>query len=373
MTLRTEMIRVLLGRELLRLRKNPTPLFLLGLAVAIALLTAGSVPRKMADTNRPAGSTCWIVYEQNDPWIEHLYVRLSRDPSFRFVHTVDLAHPGLRIDYPPGVCAIEIHTKAKDGLDVGPLQIRYRHFGADDSVLWPFARRFWAVTTEHYGKLPRIVDEIAPIAAPAPATRATMLATTRISEVVTIELVGTILLFFVQFLCCCHLFVSFTSQDRERGTLSALALTPIHAGELLAAKSILHLGLSLGSSAAVIAILKPAALGTPGLWWTLFAASCGFLAVGTLITALSRTQSTAALLTLCYMLVSGVIFSLADEFSLFASLKQLMFENHSLTLTYVNLSRPAGFFPAPGLFFLSLLVVGWSYAGGHLFRRLAFR
>jgi hypothetical protein len=367
------MIRVLLGRELLRLRKNPTPLLLLGLTITIALLTAASVPRKMADTSQTGRPICWIVYEQKSPWIEHLYERLSEDPSFRFARAVDLSRSGQTIRYPPGVCAIEIRTETKNGSEVGPLQIRYRHFGADDSVLWPFARRFWVATTEHYGNLPNIVDEIVPIASPRHAAQSTLLATAKLSQVVTIELVGTILLFFVQFLCCCHLFVSFTSQDRERGTLSALALTPINVGELLAAKFILHLGLSLGTCAAVIAFLKPSALGTPGLWWTLFAASCGFLAIGTLIAALSRTQATAALLTLCYMLVSGVIFSLADKFSLFASLKQMMFENHSLNLTYVSLCLPAGFFPAPGLLLLSLLVLGWGYAGGHLFRRLAFR
>ncbi len=141
-------------------------------------------------------------------------------------------------------------------------------------------------------------------------------------------------------LACCHLLVSFTSQDRERGTLMALTLSPATSSEILTAKFIFHLGLSLECCVTIVAILQPMALLQPTLDAQLLLTSFGLMSVGTCISTFARTQAAAGLLALCYMLAGAVLFYLSTKFSAFAVLKQCVFENYSFPPLYQSLKAP---------------------------------
>ena len=167
--------------------------------------------------------------------------------------------------------------------------------------------------------------------------------------------------------------VSFTSQDRERGTLIALALSPITMSELLQAKILFHLSLSAIGSAAVIAILKPAALSHASLWATLFLTGLGLCSVGMVIASLSKTQSTASLLALCYMLVGAVVFYLATQFSAFATVKMLSFEHYSFGMVYLSLQRSLPLSRSFDLAPMLLIVVAWLTTATLLFRNRGWR
>ena len=73
MIVRTQMLKILLGRDLLRLLKNPSAIMLLGLLMAISLLIATSRPKA------PPPLRCWIVYWHQNDWIEHLKA-VGKDP-----------------------------------------------------------------------------------------------------------------------------------------------------------------------------------------------------------------------------------------------------------------------------------------------------
>ncbi|MFN0195865.1 MAG: ABC transporter permease, partial [Planctomycetaceae bacterium] len=330
MTIRWHLVRILVGREMLRLRKNPAAIMLLGLLLALALLISASTPPP-----RPTGpATCWIVYWEYDPLVELLRKRLPSNLSIKIASRDDFPLNADRPVYPPGDHAIELRPQVLDADGNPHPQIAFLYSGDTEQILFPYTQWFWSITAEHLGDLAplQIVSQ------PLQTTRKPRgLESTSLTDLLTPEMTASLLLFAVQFFICCHLFVSFTSQDRERGTLNALALTPAHPVEILYAKYIFHLILSLAASAAMIAILKPSSIGQPLLWGSIGLTSLGLLSVGTLICALCRTQSAAGLLMLCYLLGMGVVFVLGTRYTMVGSLRLMMFETHSMSLTYMSL------------------------------------
>jgi hypothetical protein len=189
----------------------------------------------------------------------------------------------------------------------------------------------------------------------------------------TIETVGGLLLFGVQLFCCVHLLISFTSQERERGTLLAIALTPATLSEILLSKCLFHGGLAVTMSTLIVAILYPRALGHPLLWTTMLASTAGFLSVGILIASLARTQATAALLTLCYLLSVALVAHLSKGFAAFAVIRERMFEHNSFLLVHAALqgnSSPAVWQRLVGL---AVVVLGWILVASKVFNRRGWR
>jgi hypothetical protein len=129
----------------------------------------------------------------------------------------------------------------------------------------------------------------------------------------------------------------------------------------------------MAASSAVLAILQPSALVQPLLWIVLVLTSLGMMAIGTTIATLCRTQTTAGLLTLSYMLGVGVVFYLSTQFPAFDWIKLGMLERYSLPLVYLNLKLPLSITRAPGLIPLLLLSMTWLTVAAMLFRRYGWR
>ncbi|RLS35732.1 MAG: hypothetical protein DWH78_09825 [Planctomycetota bacterium] len=364
------MIRILLLRECRRLWKNPSAVMLVGLLIAISLLvaTGGAEPKSEMQ--------CWVVYWQDSDWIEQLKMRrpereeIHIEPASRFPRT------GEHLVYPKNSCAIEIRPSGVDSdAEAASVRITYRYPGKDPNVLMPYLCWFWPASIHYFGDAPPFLQQTLPIGVPLrrAVTPLENLQDSSVADLVTTEIAATALLFVVQFFTCCHLLVSLTSQDRERGTLTALALTPVSIAEILTARCLFHLTISMGASSAVLAILQPSALVQPLLWIVLVLTSLGMMAIGTTIATLSRTQTTAGLLTLSYMLGVGVVFYLSTQFPAFDWVKLGMLERYSLPLVYLNLKLPLSITRAPGLIPLLLLSMTWLTVAALLFRRFGWR
>ncbi len=378
---RPRFLAILVGREARRLRKNPSALLLLGLLTAIAVLLAISRPGPKPQMN------CWVVYSQESPWVETLRRRAADNPR---IHVVPMSAVKTLSDwriYPPHDCAIELVGQVSN-LPVPPepgqsgqvenlphekTTLRFLFPGNDPNVIAPYLQWFWPATAEHFGAAPPFAPVTLPITGSSRRAVMERLKQSTVSDLMSEELVATILLIIVLFVTCCHLQVSFTSQDRERGTLMALALTPASTTELLLSRYIFHMALGGMACAAIIGILRPAAFGHLTLWLTIALASVGLVSVGTVIASLARTQNAAGVLALCYMLFGGVLFYLATKFSAFASLKDAAFESHSLPLLFLSLKQDLPLEKAPGLAKLAGLVGGWTLAANWLFRLRGWR
>lgn len=375
---RLDKLYALIEREVMRLFKNPSALMLIGMLVAFSILLV------LSRSDKKPPMVCWIVHpdlpaetvtvDRGADFVRKLADGARQNDSIRLVPVSRVARYRQQRVYPPNTCAIELQELPSVGRPETGLRVAYRHPGTKSEVLEPFLRWFWPMAVDHFGQI--AVSEQAPaISRPTSAAALVMekLQSGSISELMNEDLAAAILLLIIQFVTCCQLIVSFTSQDRERGTLTALALSPITMSELLQAKILFHLGLSAIGSAAVIIVLKPAALGHLSLWITLLLTGLGLASVGMVIASLAKTQSTASLLALCYMLVGAVVFYLATKFSAFATVKQFSFEHYSFGMVYLSLQRSIPLERAVDLRPMLVLVVVWLTTATLLFRNRGWR
>ncbi len=375
---RPDKLYALIEREVMRLYKNPSALMLIGLLVAFSVLLV------LSRNDKKAKMVCWIVYpdsataatadDSQQTFVRKLSERAEKSETIRVVPMSRVQIYRQQRVYPSSTCAIELLELPTSEIEASGLKVAYRHPGAKSDVLEPFLRWFWPVAVDHFGHV-AVTEQAPTVSRRTSAAELVMekLQSGSISDLMNEDLAAAILLLIIQFVTCCQLIVSFTSQDRERGTLIALALSPITMSELLQAKILFHLGLSAIGSAAVIAILKPAALSHASLWATLLLTGLGLCSVGMVIASLSKTQSTASLLALCYMLVGAVVFYLATQFSAFAAVKMLSFEHYSFGMVYLSLQRSLPLSRSFDLAPMLLIVVAWLTTATLLFRNRGWR
>ena len=379
--IRSAMIRILLDREFRRLRKNPSALMLIGLLSAVALLMATSRPVSTGD--EPPGANAasqvvdvWLIYDQRSAWLDHLSENLPNSPTIRIVQRDRVPIENGSWKLPPQDAAVEVvygdEFETRLGSAFGKVVLHGRYPGKDAKVLAPFWNWFWPALTEYHTDGLRFEQSSEPFSAQA-ANSPASLEDTSVADLVTNELIATMLLLIVMFFACCHLLVSFTAQDRERGTLSALVLSPANTSEILLSKFIFHLLISLGGCLTIVAILKPIVLTQPVLWLVILLSSIGLMCVGTCIATLAKTQASAALLALCYMLGGTVLFYLSTKFTAFHFIKQLAFENYTFPLLFSTMKRPVSVFHAPGLGTMFVLVGAWIGIARSCFYRYGWR
>jgi len=376
--IRWEMIRTLLEREIRRLQKNPSALMLIGLLTSVAVLLATSKPvEEEARPGQPSAGVTPIVlvYEERTEWVDYLLRHLPEDMEISAVPARQIQGSDGRLQIPQGYSLIEIRQSHRSGPNwrsaIVDYQVIGHYSGTSEKSLKPFFDWFWpAVTSFHTAS--RFEQHLVPMNPRAAANKS--LTETSVAELVQTELIGTMLVLIVQFFTCCHLLVSFTAQDRERGTLMALVLSPAKMSEILISKYVFHLVLSVLGSVLIISILEPAALLRPLFWLVVLTTSVGMMCVGTCISTLTKSQSAAGLLALCYMLAGAVLFYLASRFSAFAFIKRLTFESYSFPLLYGTLKAKIGVMQVTqSLGSMAALVAGWLVFARHSFYRYGWR
>jgi ABC-type transport system involved in cytochrome c biogenesis permease component len=352
---------------------------LIGLLAAVAILISTSEPSTMGGKKSGTADeivSVWIVYDNE---FRDIIRDLDRNklPSSLQIRVVPrdrvpTNHKG-ELQIPTGESFVElIHANVPDTPGATGLVVSSHYIGKKDSLdtffEWFWPNLTWSVSNYDIA-LGQSWAEIK-TARPAPPKS---LEETSVAEFVKAELIGTVLLLIVQFFCCCHMLVSFTSQDRERGTLQSLVLSPASTAEIMTAKYIFHLILSVFGSVMIVSILKPIALTQITFWVVMVLTSIGLMCVGTCIATLTRTQTSAGLLALCYMLAGAIVFFLATKFSAFAFLKQLTFENYSFPILFRTLKQPTAIWQAKGLVNMACIVTVWMLMARHCFYRYGWR
>ncbi len=364
--IRFSMLKILLGRELHRLRKNPSAVMLLGMLTAVALLMATSRP--VSKSGPLKANKFWVVYDRETELIQPLETHRPDDISIKMLSRERMGNATAngRYAFPAGDCGIELKHVAEG--QVVKVQVIGHYFGPSPDILSPFWNWFWPSVVQFQDENVKFEPSTQSIGRSKKS-----LEETPISEMLKPEMLGTVMVLIAQFFTCCHLLVSFTSQDRERGTLTALVLSPARMSEILVARFAFHLMLSLAGSFAVVAILQPAALLQPLLWIVILLSSIGLMSVGTCIASLARTQASAGLLALCYMLVGSVLFYLSEQLSGFKPLRLAAFENYSFLLLFQTLRRPIGIMEASGLGTMLAIVAVWVAVARTTFYRYGWR
>lgn len=374
--MRASILIALLGKDAKRLSRNAPACLLLAFLLLIAVLVSATGPSLAPDaeprSHATPGARCWIVHESELPWVAMLQRSApeSLDIAFFDVERFGGFDADTPIPYPPGVCAIELRGRYADGRQ----HVRYRHPGSDPSVLWPWTRWFMSQATALTTGFPIFYEDVVPIAGPArPAVDELA-----VGDLLTLPLIATMLLLSTQFFAALALLVSFASQEREQGTLRAVALTRARASELLVARYAFHAILSVGLCIAIAALLDASVLGRPLFYATTGITTLGFLAIGTLLASLARSHSAASLLSFAYLMAIGIVFFLSTKFAAFSLVREALFEPYALTFTLASVSTPAprpalGILAHPLFVRMAILVALWHVAAAAVFTRRGWR
>lgn len=336
---------ILYCKEWFRLKRNPAAVMSVGLIILMAFLVnienkASQVAKKQA--NQP----CAVVYQQEDDLIAHLKQHPHRLPV-RFIHAEMPLSDG-DINSADVRCLVEIASveavkhpslDAESGHDVNATQkysfrraVQFRVVDAKAEQFNDFSRWVLAGIASQAGGV-AVEQSIKPL---LDRKSGATLGSIDLGSNQAKAMIGAMMLFSAQFFVCCALFISFTGHEKERGILQSLALTTAGVGEILTAKIIFHLSLSLLASCTILLILSPLKL-----WWFPFnllvlaiisLTSLGLLAVAIIITSLNRSQSTASLAGFCYLMIIGMVFGLANKFIAFQLIRGFMFEYHAIQL-----------------------------------------
>lgn len=341
MRLRLHVVMALIRKDLARLLRNGPALMLLGLMVVVAFLvgSSGLVSDGGGSSQaRPEAPGAWIVYWDDGEWVEFLKRRAPPELGIRFV-----AHDSIGTKkYTASSCVIELREPLFDpGRKVLRRHIRYRYPGTDPKVLWGVTRWFLAASVVHFGQIPQFFETIEPlVSADPPDPARSALENVSVADILSLELVATALLTTVLFFAACGLLVSLTAQERERGSLRALLLSPCTYFEFLLAKGFVHGTLAMLAVGLVMAGLQPSALGSLAFWATVSTWAMGYFGIGLLISSFAKDQMAPNLLSFAYLLAIGALNLFGQRYEVFRFLSGLTFERYGLVLTLSSVKNP---------------------------------
>lgn len=397
--MRGYVVRALLRKESLRLaaHRGTTGMVLLLVVSAVLLSVTGTRALEGAFGSESA-TRCVIDVWEEGPWVAHLRSHVPPELRSR-VSFRDVRPQRGFIRYPTG--SVGIQLRPSDG--GASYKIWTWHAsGASESALWCEAwlwretRSFflaeaapdeatraraereidsissyddaWALREAHARfreridpagtKVPRLDVERSPFrraGTPSPRDAVAM----------ALTLLG---LFFVGI----FLLPSITAEERERGSLAAVALSPAQPSEIVLSKLAFYFAFAFLLAATLGGIASPPALLRPLFWGALATLALAAVAIGFCIASLAKTQRGASLLALSYLFATGVLLATGRDGPL-EPVTWLLIERHGPELLLAALGgavRPAHYVQ---LGFTAALAALWVAMAGVLYRRFGWR
>lgn len=365
---RTRIIRILLRREIKRLQKSPSALAMLGLLTAIAFLMAlGTNEESTADIESEDMGTIVVVVDRYTEDVQRVQSQIPDDQDVRFELRKRLTNQRGQLLGPRMWHIVEWRNHGRT--DRTAIEVHY--VGESYAAIQPFLDWFHPAMHDVMNGRPWVEHSLVRRYTEDWSSQGVRSAS--IGDLMKTEVLGTALLLMVQFFCCCHLLVSFTAQDREQKTLSALALTTASLSEIMLSKAIFHLSLSIIGSTSIVAILAPALLWNPLFWVTMLLGSISTMCVGTCIATLAKNQAAAGMLALCYMMAGAILFFLASKFAVFAACKALTVECYSFMLLLFAFKHPTTVMFLRAIIPMVLLTAAWIFVARRCFYRYGWK
>jgi hypothetical protein len=366
--MRWHILRTLIHKELLRHLANRG-----GIALILLLVVAAMLLSFFGRNQTPAASLggvtqCMIDYQDQSGWVEHLRDTIPAEMKSRITFR-SLDNGPEKITYASGVGAIQIR-RAEPGKHGPRFKVWVWYPGTDSDGMAPFEAWFWKESQRYF-------------AAQATRTFEQIYADTGRSEFLPeVEeeknhleggldprsAVATSLVMFALFFVCIYLLPSLTCEERERGVLLAQALSPASPMEILAAKFLFYPTLGLALAGLLAGIYNPKALANPILWMSLFISVVGSLGVGLSIASLAKTQRTASMAAMCYMMAVALLMFICQQNHL-PGLPYLALEYHCPRIVHAALSNHWEWYHWGNMLGATILSFIWSVSAWELFRR----
>ncbi len=400
--MRWYILKALLYKEAMRHAANRGGLLLAGLLVTASLVMAALNPADEQSGPLIGGiHHCYIDFDDDsDPLIQHLKKQVPRSLENRFVFRPIPVNvkSDQKIVYPAGTGAIQIRKFS--GADGKPGYLFWLWHPAGDRVgMAAYEQWFWRETYRYFHDnaaselakaggdpdkqypLPELENDLwekrlvteqlerqaASLGAALPAIAWKEDALTG-SALDMRAAMATALVMFALFFTCVYLMPSLTCEERERGLLLAQALSPARVREILAAKFLFYPTFGILLATLLAGIHNPAVLTRPFFWLALISLAIGSLGIGMSISSLARTQRSASLAALCYMLVVTIVLLICQQNNV-AYVPYLAIEYHAPQMLHATLTNQTNSGHWYNLLGCAILAVLWVMAAGFLFRR----
>jgi hypothetical protein len=361
--MRWKILKVLLWKEALRHVAQRGGIVLALLLVAAALLmTLFGRQRDAGDTMLGGVEWCFVDYWNEDAWVRHLRASVPEElhERIKFRNVPKATGPGETITYPSRAGAIQLRP-----LEDGGFKIWFWHPDENGASLAAFEAWFWRATAQHFQVQAAATSGVVPALFEEERSQLRGGVDMRVS-------ITAALILFALFFSCVYLLPALMCEERERGVLLAQALSPASPLEIFAAKLLFYPVVGVALAALLAGISRPAALGQPLFWLTLLGAAFGSLGIGLTIASLARTQRTASMGALCYVLVLAMFLFICQQARI-PFLSWLALEYHVPRLLHATLADAVAWYHTGNLIMVALLAAGWLTTALVLFRRCGWQ
>jgi hypothetical protein len=373
--MRWYILRTLLHKEMLRHLANRGGITLVVLLIlASMLLSFFSTTQGVGGGGlAPGVQRCYVDYWQDGPFIKHLRDNIPDDFQNQIVFSS--MHQGVgtdemnRIVYPQNTGAIQVRFQRNQAQE-GPFQVWFWYPGTDHQALAPFEAWFWreALRFNQSQACPAGVPGASIAGLPTIETERQGLKGGLDSK----SALATALVFFGLFFVCVYLMPSLNSEERERGVLLAQMLSPASTAEILAARFLFYPVLAMSLGAILAATYQPSVLARPFFWMALIVAVIGAMGIGLTIASLTRTQRSASMGAMCYMMFVALILFICQHNGI-PFLPYLSLEYHAPRMMHAALTDSVSWFHWGHLAVAALLAFAWTTLATVLFRRYGWQ
>src|SRR5262249_25848012 len=148
----------------------------------------------------------------------------------------------------------------------------------------------------------------------------------------------------------------------------AQALSPASAREILSAKFLFYPALGLALSLIIAGLNHPSILRNVFFWPALGVSVLGSMGVGLTISSVAKTQRTASIGAMCYMLTIALLLFICQQYNV-PALPYLTLEYHCPRMLHAALTDSVQWSHWANLAAAVLLAGGWAGVAVWLFRR----
>jgi hypothetical protein len=369
---RWHILRTLLHKEVLRHLANRGGLVLLLLLVVASLLL--SFLRGSSVTGGFTGGVqrCYVDYWEDGPLVQHLRrhvpAELAGNIRFRSAANVPTDAQGT-IVYAQATGAIQLRPLPDDRAG---FKVWFWHPGEDGTSFAPFEAWFWKETVAYFQQAQRDVpanraEPYALLLPPIEAERSALK-----GGLDPRSGLATSLVLFGLFFVCVYLLPSLTCEERERGVLLAQALSPASAREILTAKFLFYPAFGLVLAAVLAGTFNPQVLVRPFFWLALLITIFGSMGIGLTIASVARTQRSASMGAMCYMLAVALLLFICQQNGI-PGLPYLALEYHCPRMLHAVLTDSVQWYHWGHLGGATALAIAWAIGAAILFRRYGWQ
>ena len=254
--------------------------------------------------------TCYVLYWDEDSWVERLRAEIPPrgmdDPRIDVRPVEQFLDSRGVICYPRGAHSIQL--RPPDGSRSHWL-VWYWYSGSNPQAMDAAVDWFWKVTHDHFHEAVPLHVRVSPLETGVPLMRSMRIGLLDHVEDSSKRCIVWAALFF----CGCYLPMVSISQQRERGTILSLIVTPAGWRSVAVAMCLFHAALTLVAVGLIVAFLDLGGI-SANLWMAMVCGVTSYLGVAFFIASWCNSVASAGAGLSLYLMVGGLAPALSHFF-----------------------------------------------------------